>query len=149
MAKSSDKTSWALTLTLKPKWYKNKPKPQLIRVLLNDFFKELQNTSVCELTKKMNIHVHSLIKFVTDYKTGEVELLISNLLRDNELFGFYDLKPLIEKKDEEKWIEYMFKNIDTTIRLTDCYRPHPRDDYKLCPCNYNMLCAPVIYSDKK
>lgn len=131
-------THWALTLTLKPKWYMYKPKQQVERIIKHTLFRNA--TCVVELTKKMNVHLHCYIKTHLHHTEEEVRLFFADKLRDSKLYGFYDLKPLLEPKDIEGWKEYMFKNIDSTIRLIGY--GHIQDDHKICSCNHGLICLP-------
>lgn len=135
-----DNTHWALTLTLKPKWYMLTPQKQIERILKDTTFSLFKGTVVCELTKKMNVHLHCYMKF-TGKNVEEQILCFSNLLRDSKTFGFYDLKELLEQSDVDNWVKYMFKDIDKTQRLIGW--THLKDTYKKCSCNYGLICMPI------
>lgn len=128
---------WAVTLTLKPANYKFNLGKQVDRVIKDWPFKGLI-TAVLEITKKQNIHLHCYFKTIKS--DDDFREAVADALRDSKVFGFYDVKPLLEKQDQENWKQYMFKEIDKTIRRIGY--SHIHDNLKICSCNHGLVCYP-------
>lgn len=100
---------YLFTVTLKPRLYKLLPKEQLeySYPLLKKLFKDIKNTTVCELTKQLNIHYHGIL----DCPAKDLYKLIYALKQDDKkVFGFFDQRPIT---DMDGVVEYLKKDQDT------------------------------------
>lgn len=132
----------AITITLKPKLYSKRPTTQVNETSHSVLQKLSQNhlSIYPELTKSDNVHYHAYTYCSRDISFDEVKLKLHNIFRNSTLFGFIDIKQLIEFEDRERWYEYMSKNVNKTIKLVGS--THLKDDLQICSCKHTLICLP-------
>lgn len=105
---------FAITLTMKPRLFKNKLEDQYD--MLKDEITRLTKFNscifVCELTKSMNVHAHGLVR-------ARSKRLVYDIFRSSNIIGFILVKP----KVSEGWLDYMFKDVKETKETLFCRHP--------------------------
>lgn len=108
--------AYAITLTLRPIWYKKTIEEQA-KLIKDELFRlhgvrRLSLSLVLEYTKAYNIHSHGVIKKHNINKLSELRQL-NDIFRGNKFIGFVCMKPVT---DIYKWRDYIEKSRDLMIK---------------------------------
>lgn len=110
-----------ITFTLKPHQHKEDVDDQRSKgIKLIEGFYELLEASgllVFELTKSMNVHFHSLVKFhTTESVLKRIKFHIHDYFRKSKVIGFIDFQ---QATDYNKVLMYLLYDYDETKLFTD------------------------------
>jgi len=108
--------AYAITLTLRPIWYKKTIEEQA-KLIKDELFRlhgarRLSLSLVLEYTKAYNLHSHGLIKKHNINALSHLRQ-INDIFRGNKIIGFICIKPIT---DINKWKEYIEKSRDLMIK---------------------------------
>jgi len=114
--------SYAITLTIKPKWYKFTIEEQksILKNELMNMSGDIDYHVIIELTQSYNVHAHGIIRLKND-KNRLRPLLelkyLHNMFRKCSVIGFIYLKQITNLFE---WKEYCYKNY-TQTKIIFCY----------------------------
>jgi len=111
-----------ITFTLKPYQYKDDVETQRSRGIkaIEGFFLALEASGlvIFELTKNMNVHFHSVVKFHTHQSViNRLKFHIHDYFRASKVIGYVDFQQVLDYNKVLKYLLYDYKETEQLTQL--------------------------------